>query len=196
MQMQTLYIRVAALALSVISILILRTNIMLADYAVSWFAVAFNIFFLTEFGSITFFGRSPVMSFFKMVRKHEAKILRLLKGLNLLTVLAFLAWAATMAFKTHAANDIVITLIQVFYLGALAAALYINSRFYHDDPEARFHNLFLITGITYAVSVFMAARLLQGTVIMPWQLLASAMGNIVLAVLAMMVTNPSGRQDA
>lgn len=191
---QTLYIQAAALALSVISILILRTNIMLADYPVSWFSIVFNVLFLMEFGSLTFFGRSPVMNIFAKVRKNSNLIIRLLKGLNLLTVLFFL-FSAT-ASRTHASGDTVITLIQVFYLGALATALYINSRFYRDDVGAKFHNLFLITGITYAVSVFMAARLLQGSVIMPWQLLASAMGNIVLAVLAMMVTNPSGRRDA
>lgn len=193
---QTLYIQAAALALSVISILILRTNIMLADYPVSWFSIVFNVLFLMEFGSLTFFGRSPVMNIFAKVRKNSNLIIRLLKGLNLLTVLFFLFWAAATASRTHASGDTVITLIQVFYLGALATALYINSRFYRDDVGAKFHNLFLITGITYAVSVFMAARLLQGSVIMPWQLLASAMGNIVLAVLAMMVTNPSGRRDA
>lgn len=191
--MQNFYVRTAALALSMISVLILRVNLMMAEYAVSWFAIFFNFLFLAEFITIACSGRSPIAGIFSKIRKHAVPVITFTGALNVLAATVFFIWALTAAMRTHAASEIVITLIQVFYLGALGAALYINSRFYHDNIGARFRNLFLISGITYTVSVFMAARLLQGYVIMPWQILASAMGNIVLAVLAMIVTNPSGR---
>ena len=44
--MQSFYVRTAALALSVISILILRANLMMTEYLVCWFSVLFNFLFL------------------------------------------------------------------------------------------------------------------------------------------------------
>jgi|GEM_PF-4528051 hypothetical protein len=192
--MQSFYVRTAALALSVISILILRANLMMTEYLVCWFSVLFNFLFLFEFSLLACSGRSPSAALFSKVHSGVIPIIVFTGALNVLAAMVFFVWALLTAMKTHAANDFIITAIQGVYIMALGVALGINNRYYHEIPGERLHNLLLIGGITYTVSVFMAARLLQGSIIMPWQVLASAMGNIVLAVLAMVVTNPSGPQ--
>ncbi len=192
MKMEIFYIRIAALVLALISALVLRADLMLREYFICYFAMVFNILFSAEFMYIAVRGESPTLRIFIKFEKAAGHIFNVMIALNVMAALFFLFWSLSFPLRTYAVADITITLIQGFFLAAVCVALSVNHRYYRENLHARFLNLLQISAINYTVCVFMMARLLQGTILMPWQVLLYGMANIVLAVLAMVVMNPSG----
>ncbi len=164
---------------------------LLCEYTLSWFAGAYNLLVIIEFGGVMLSGISPLLCLFNRTGILRTPLIFALKAGCILTAAVFLYWAFQAAIRTQARTDYLLCGIQFIFLIALGAALTVNAAYYRGEGESRRLNLLHICGITYTVSVYLAGRLLQGDIVMPYQLLGITIVNIVISLLTAVVMNPS-----
>lgn len=184
-------VRVGAFFLCSFSLILLYYDWLMRGYTLAWFAGAYNLLITVEFGAVMLTGFSPLLYLFDRTGFLRTPLLMALKACCVLAAALFLYWTFQTAMRTHAHADYLLCGIQTIFLIALGAALTVNAMYYRGEGESRRLNLLHICGITYTVSVFLAGRLLQGDIIMPYQLLGISIVNIVISILAAVIMNPS-----